>query len=106
MGITTKPNRDELMSENTPTPSESPVAVAGSGFAEHREQTAKDCEQIAGMITDLAAKVREGNMKAFESFWWQGGTEEGDAKISALRENLILRYALREQNIQNSDSPT
>jgi methionine salvage enolase-phosphatase E1 len=73
-----------------------------STFAEHREQTAKDCEQIAEMITKLAADVREGNLKAFEAFWWEGGTEEGDAKICALREMLLLRYAFREESIESN----
>lgn len=73
-----------------------------STFAEHREQTAKDCEQIAEIMTKLAADVREGNLKAFEAFWWEGGTEEGDAKICALREMLLLRYAFREESIESN----
>lgn len=85
------------MAHITPTPDSSETT-----FAHHREQTAKDCEQIAGIITKLATEVREGNMKAFEEFWWEGGTEEGDAKIQALRETLILRYAHREESLTNT----
>lgn len=66
-------------------------------FKEHREQTAKDCEEVAQMLTDLAAEVREGNLDAFERFFWEGGTEEGDAKISAIREMLIIRYMHRQE---------
>lgn len=66
-------------------------------FAEHREQTAKDCEQIAEILQKLAARVREGDMKAYEHFWLEGGTEEGDAKILAIREMFILRYLYREE---------
>lgn len=66
-------------------------------FADHKEATAKDCEAIAKIITDLAAQVREGDLGAFEAFWIEGGTEEGDAKIMALRENLTLRYLYRRE---------
>jgi len=69
-------------------------------FKEHKEQTASDCEQVAGFITDLAAKVREGDMQAFEGFWFEGGTEEGDAKIFAIREMLMIRYAHRLEEVE------
>ena len=69
-------------------------------FAEHKEQTARDLEQFAGMIKELAEKCREGDMYTFEMFWVIGGTEEGDAKILDLRERLILRYAFRAEKIE------
>lgn len=68
-------------------------------FAEHKERTAHDCEQVAELLKKLAAEVREGNMDAFEEFWWEGGTEEGDAKINALRENIIIRYVYRKSKV-------
>ena len=67
-------------------------------FQEHKETTATDCEEIVKALTTLAAQVREGDMSAFEKFWIEGGTEEGDAKINSLRELLILRYAYRSEH--------
>ena len=69
-------------------------------FAEHKEQTALDCEQVAKNLTELAGKVREGDMAAFEHFWFQGGTEDGDAKLYAIRETIFLRYAFRKERIR------
>jgi hypothetical protein len=66
-------------------------------FEQHKELTASDCEVIAAEITALAANVRRGDLKAFERFWIEGGTEEGDAKVNQLRELAILRYAYREE---------
>lgn len=68
-------------------------------FSEHKEQTAKDIEEVAKMLTALAAQVREGDMDAFVKFWLQGGTEEGDPKIDAVHEMLILRYACRLEKL-------
>lgn len=70
-------------------------------FAEHKERTAKDCEDVAGWITSLAQKVRAGNMDAFERFWVEGGTEEGDAKIVEIRERIVLRYFARKEAPEN-----
>ncbi len=67
-------------------------------FAEHKEQTAADCEAVAKM-TDLAHRVREGDTKAFEAWWIEGGTEEGDPKVAAIREMLVLRYVSREERL-------
>ena len=69
-------------------------------FAEHKEQTANDCEQVAKMLTDLAVTIREGNLKAFEGFWLENGTAEGDAKVQEIRERLALRYLYREEKLQ------
>lgn len=68
-------------------------------FDQHKEQTAKDCEQIAQSLNELAKAVREGNFLIFEQFWLKGGTEEGDAKIQAIREMIALRYLYRQENL-------
>lgn len=66
-------------------------------FAEHKEKTADDCKQLAKFIDEISEKVKEGNMNAFEEFFIEGGTEEGDAKIYELLERIILRYAVRSE---------
>lgn len=66
-------------------------------FKTLKEQTAKDCEQLADILNKLAAEVREGNIDAFLAFFYEGGTEEGDAKIFALRENILMRYFHRRE---------
>lgn len=80
------------------------AAAPGSAFVVHRDTTAADCEAIAKSVTELAATVRQGDLKAFERFWIEGGTEEGDAKICSLRETIVLRYLCREEelNVPNS----
>lgn len=91
------------MEEVNTQPTEESKAVGQqnvSTFAAHKERTAKDCEQAAEMLIALARDVREGNMKAFEQFWMEGGTEEGDAKIHMMREILIIRYLAREEKLQ------
>jgi len=70
-------------------------------FAEHKELTAKDCEHIAEQLTNLAKSVREGNMNAFEQFWWKDGTEEGDAKITMIHELIVLRYVHRKDHLKD-----
>ncbi|RJO61923.1 hypothetical protein C4544_01405 [candidate division WS5 bacterium] len=67
------------------------------------EQTANDCEQVAKQLTDLAAEIREGNTDAFLEYWHTEGTEEGDAKIFAVREMILLRYYRRKEEL-GSDS--
>jgi len=71
-----------------------------SAFVKHRDQTAADVERVAQILTDLAADIRQGNMAAFEQFWLEGGTEEGDAKIFAIREMLMLRYGVRQEELE------
>lgn len=68
-------------------------------FAEHKETTAKDLETIAAEIVKLAAQVREGDLGAFQCFWIEGGTEEGDAKINALREIMVIRFFHRQERL-------
>ena len=70
-------------------------------FAEHKELTAKDCEQIAEQLMNIAKSIREGNMSAFEKFWWKDGTEEGDAKITMLQELVVLRYVHRQDHLKD-----
>jgi hypothetical protein len=69
-------------------------------FAEHKEITAKDCEEVARLLNELASALREGNLGSFEEFWMEGGTEEGDAKIDSIRELIIMRYMQREGNLK------
>lgn len=72
-------------------------------FATHKEQTAEDLESVIEILKDLVVEVREGNMKKWEEFWWTGGTEEGDAKIHHIREMLLLRYAHREEMLDEKN---
>ena len=39
-------------------------------------------------------------MQAFERFWIEGGTEEGDAKIEAIREYMVIRYLYRYEAVR------
>lgn len=68
-------------------------------FQDHKETTAADCEAFAKIVTDLATEIRGGDVKAFERFWMEGGTAEGDAKVCDLRERLVLRYLCREEQL-------
>ena len=88
--------------ENQTDPGSGSPEPICSTFAAHKEQTAKDLESLIEMLTQLAADVREGNLKKWEEFWYQGGTEEGDAKIFAIREMLVLRFAHREESIESN----
>lgn len=69
-------------------------------FEEHKKATAEDCDAFAAMVAGVAKSVREGNMKAFETFFLEGGTEEGDAKMLELRERILLRYCVRHDNLK------
>ena len=64
-------------------------------FQEHKDKTVADIREIVKLLESLASKVQDGDMGAFERFWIEGGTEEGDAKIDAIREMMILRYVCR-----------
>lgn len=68
-------------------------------FAEHKEVTLADLRAVVKQLEDLATAVQEGDMGAFERFWLEGGTEEGDAKIIAVREMIILRYFYRQERV-------
>ena len=72
-------------------------------FKEHKEQTAKDLEEVGKIFTDAAAQVREGNLELFEQIWIEGGTEEGDATIFSIREISILRYFARREQLGNPE---
>lgn len=84
------------MSEDQIVRNDGPAPIT---FQDHKEITAADCETIAKLITDLAARVRDGDVKAFERFWIEGGTEEGDAKVCGLRELIVMRYLSREDRL-------
>jgi hypothetical protein len=79
-----------------------PVSSSALTFAEHKEQTAKDCEAIADILVKTAAACREGDMGQFERMLIDGGTEEGDAKIAAIREIAVLRYMHRREYIEQN----
>lgn len=66
-------------------------------FTEHKESTAADCEAVAEILKSLAEEIRAGDLKAFERFWIEGGTEDGDGKIVAIRQQLALRYFVRKE---------
>lgn len=72
-------------------------------FEAHKETTAADCEAVAVLLTDLAAEVRKGDMRAFEAFWIDGGTEEGDAKVQFIREMMALRYYHRDEASRSNE---
>lgn len=74
-------------------------------FAEHKEKTADDCLAVAGLIKDVAEAVHNGNMTAFEQFFHSGGTEEGDAKLLAMVEILLLRYYHRDELVNGPVKP-
>ena len=65
-------------------------------FEEHKKITAEDCRSIAKFIEDVAKACEEGNMDEFVKFWMEGGTEEGDAKINAVCETVIMRFLYRK----------
>lgn len=71
-------------------------------FADHKVTTAEDCDVVAKSLMELAAKIREGNLDAFEDFWISGGTEEGDAKIQQIRELIVLRYLHRQEFLEKT----
>lgn len=90
------------MKTETPTAVGSGALLGGGKntkftFSEHKERTAADCEFVAKQLTELASTIRAGNMKAFEKFWMEGGTEEGDAEIQSVRERIVLRFLYREE---------
>jgi hypothetical protein len=68
-------------------------------FEGHKAKTVADIREVIKLLEALATRVQEGDMKAFEKFWIEGGTEEGDAKIDAIRQMLILRYVCREESL-------
>lgn len=66
-------------------------------FKEHRDKTAADCEEIIASLEALVEKIKEGDLEAFEKFWFRGGTEKGDGMIDSMREILAIRYAYRSE---------
>lgn len=67
-------------------------------FVEHKKITCDDLKYLINVLENLIEEVQNGDMEAFERFWIEGGTEEGDARIFAIREQLILRYFYRKEN--------
>lgn len=68
-------------------------------FTKHVEQTIDDLNEFIKYIKTISDKVLEGDVRSFERFMIEGGTEEGDAKILQIRELLILRYMSRDELI-------
>src|SRR5574340_921408 len=80
-------------------------STAGLGrmtFEAHKDATAEDCEAVAKLLTELAGEARKGNLRAFEEFWVEGGTEEGDAKVAFIREMMAMRFYHREEAVRSN----
>lgn len=75
-----------------------------SAFDAQKERTAEDIESVVAILQKQAAAVRAGDMKAFEQWWIEGGTEEGDASVFKVRELLMLRYFRREELRSNAQA--
>lgn len=71
-------------------------------FDEQKERTAEDIDSIVASLQKLSTDVRAGDMQAFEHWWIEGGTEEGDATVFKLRELLILRYSYRDELLRSN----
>lgn len=69
-------------------------------FIEHRNQTVDDLKVFIDCAEQIVEKIRQGDVKAFERFIIEGGTEEGDAKIIQMLQLLILRYLSREELLE------
>lgn len=68
-------------------------------FEEHKEITAMDCESIAKDLMALAAKVRQGNLKAFEHWWLEAPPDREVPKCIHMQELIVLRYLHREERV-------
>lgn len=68
-------------------------------FTEHRDSTAADIDAVIEQLQALATQVRDGDVSAFSRWWIEGGTEDGDATISRVRELLVIRFMYREQMV-------
>lgn len=64
-------------------------------FKEHKEKTIADCTEVIFVLEGLIEKIKEGDFNSFEKFWFNNGTEEGDAMIQSIREIMAIRYAYR-----------
>lgn len=69
-------------------------------FDEQKRRTAEDCDALSEMIKEVGASARQGNVDAFERFFIEGGTHEGDAKINELLDRLCLRYVVRKKMVK------
>ena len=94
-----------MTDDNTMTISE---AVLSSGelermtFEKHKDTTADDIDAIVDLLKALSTAVRAGDLKAFEQWWDEGGTDEGDAMLFKVREFLLMRYYHREQRLRSN----
>lgn len=71
-------------------------------FESLKNRTAADVEQVAALLTNLATEVRAGDIGAFERWWIEGGTEEGDATVFKIRDLLMLRHTYRCASMKES----
>ena len=72
-------------------------------FSEIKEATAVDCEAFAAEVTKLAAQVREGDLDAFENFFFCASDEDGQSGISRQQELLLIRYVVRREDQGDSE---
>ena len=71
-------------------------------FAEHRDRTVQDLESVIEQLQTLKGQVQEGDIQAFERWWYEGGTEEGDATVFKIRQMLLIRYVWRADLVRTS----
>jgi hypothetical protein len=94
-----------MTDQNTMTISE---AVLSSGelepmtFERHKETTADDLDAVVELLKQVSVAVRAGDLKAFERWWDEGGTEEDDATLFKVREMLLIRYYHREERLRSN----
>jgi hypothetical protein len=58
------------------------------------------CLRRNALRSAIAASA--GDLKAFERWWGEGGTEEGDATLFKVREMLLIRYYHREERLRSN----
>jgi hypothetical protein len=94
-------DQDEAISQNRVEKNDVPDLRTKITFDEHREQTAKDCEEVTKILMDIAIATREGNMQPFESFWYMDMTDKEHLPIIfSLRHILLFRYFFRQDIIE------
>jgi hypothetical protein len=88
-----------MVDQGTETPEE-PMT-----FARLKEETAKDCESVAERLTELAAEVREGNVRAFEDFFFADESQDDSMPVyDRLRMMALMRYYGRSQQLEAAKS--
>jgi len=67
---------------------------------QHKTKTSEDIREVIKILESLYANVQEGDLQAFEQFWIEGGTEEGDSRIESIREYMCIRYIYRYEAVR------